>query len=151
MRKLNSHKITPVSNGLEITVHDKPGPGGASHMYNISGMTYNDNTIFRVTSHESKYGYIGHSKEVEDKNTLIVFQHGPMQEINDLGNPNGVNGLTESALLSIVEDRLACFQAGEFACMENQQALLKIQEALMWLHKRTLDRERRGVQGTYQK
>jgi hypothetical protein len=74
----------------------------------------------------------------------IDFQNGPIKEA-------GVNGISNEALLAIVEDRLACFQSGEYACRENAIALTKIQEAMMWLQKRTRDRVSRGVEGTMQK
>lgn len=74
----------------------------------------------------------------------IEFQNGPIQE-------GGVNGTSNEALLAIVEDRLLGFQSGEYACRENAVALTKLQEAMMWLQKRTLDRVKRGVEGTNQK
>lgn len=73
--------------------------------------------------------------------TDIAFQNGPIAEA-------GVNGISQEALLAIVEDRLLCFQAGPYACRENAIALTKIQEAMMWLQKRTRDRMARGVEGT---
>ena len=50
------------------------------------------------------------------------------------------NGLSNEALLAVVEHRLNCFQEGPFACMENMVAAIKVREALELLHKRTLDR-----------
>jgi len=75
---------------------------------------------------------------------LIEFQNGPLQE-------NPPNGLSNEALLAIVEDRLLGFQSGQFACRENAVALTKLQEAMMWLQKRTRDRMARGVEGTNSK
>jgi hypothetical protein len=74
----------------------------------------------------------------------IDFQNGPLKE-------NAPNGLSIEALLAIAEDRLLGFQSGEYACRENALALTKLQEAMMWLHKRTRDRMARGVEGTNQK
>jgi len=74
----------------------------------------------------------------------IRFQNGPIAEA-------GINGISNEALLAIVEDRLISFQAGDYACRENAIALTKIQEAMMWLQKRTRDRIARGVEGTSQK
>ncbi|WP_222648649.1 hypothetical protein [Clostridium botulinum] len=45
--------------------------------------------------------------------------------------------------------RLEGFQDSEFNCKENEKALEKLQESLMWLRKRTMDREIRGVEGTH--
>lgn len=73
-------------------------------------------------------------------NCIIGFQKGPPAE--------SINGLSNEVLLAIVEDRLAGFQEGPFKCRENAIALTKIQEALMWLQKRTRDRAARGVEGT---
>jgi hypothetical protein len=74
----------------------------------------------------------------------LNFQNGPIQEV-------GVNGISIEALLAIVEDRLIGFQSGQFSCREKDVALTKVQEALMWLGKRTRDRVARGVEGTMEK
>lgn len=70
----------------------------------------------------------------------VSFQNGAILE-------SGVNGIMNEDLLAIVIDRLQGFQSGKFVCRENAIALTKIQEALMWLEKRTADREVRGVEG----
>ena len=70
----------------------------------------------------------------------ISFQNGPILE-------NGVNGLTQEALLAVVIDRLRAFQAGKFSCRENAIALTHCEDALMWLQRRTRARIRRGVEG----
>jgi hypothetical protein len=59
-----------------------------------------------------------------------------------------VNGVSNEALLAIVEDRLQGFQSGPFACRENAVALTKLQESMMWLQKRTRERMARNVEGT---
>ena len=59
-----------------------------------------------------------------------------------------MNGISQEALLAILIDRLRGFQSGQYACRENAIALTKLEEATMWLQKRTLDRVRRGVEGT---
>ena len=59
----------------------------------------------------------------------IEFQKGPIAEV-------GINGISNEALLAIVEDRLLGFQSGGFYCRENALALIKIQEAMMWLQRR---------------
>lgn len=75
---------------------------------------------------------------------VISFQNGP---INTEGN--GVNGLTQEVLLAIVADRLRGFQSGPYACKANACALTHIEEAQHWLQQRTLERMRRGVEGTH--
>lgn len=119
MRELTSHKVNGLNEALTIKVMDEPGQGNACHVYRI---------LFDDVN--------GLGQGVE-----IRFQNGPIKEF-------GVNGISGEALLSIVEDRLLSFQSGEYACRENAIALTHIQDALMWLQKRTRDRMARGVEGT---
>lgn len=72
----------------------------------------------------------------------IEFQKGPR------GNPKARDGILETDLLEIVRDRLTAFQNGAMATRENEMALQHIEEALLWLNKRTEDRAERGVLGT---
>ena len=124
MRELTSHKVNGLNEALAIEVLDGPGQGNACHVYKIHGpRTIGDN-----------------GKDYADAQ-CVKFQNGPIAEA-------GVNGISQEALLTIVEDRLIGFQSGPYACPENGIALIKIQEALMWLQKRTLDRVKRGVEGT---
>ena len=118
MRELTSHKVNGLNEALRIEVLDEPGQGNACHQYHVTPVSGNA------------------------KGVLIEFQNGPLQET---GHPNGLSG---EVLLAIVEDRLIGFQSGQYACRENAVALTKIQEAMMWLQKRTRDRMARGVEGT---
>lgn len=77
--------------------------------------------------------------------TRISFQNGPIN-----ADGNGVNGLTQEVLLAIVADRLRGFQSGPYACKANACALTHIEEAQHWLQQRTLERMRRGVEGTHE-
>ena len=72
---------------------------------------------------------------------LVHFQEGSIQE-------NGVNGVANEDLLGMVLARLEGFQKSEYKCRENACAITKIEEALMWLRKRTNTRVKRGVVGT---
>jgi hypothetical protein len=104
----------------QVVVQDEPNEKSkACHSYAILDAT-NTNTIA-----------LGH----------IHFQEGPIKE-------SGVNGAHNEDLLAIVIDRLYGFQNSEFKCRENAIAITKIEEALLWLGKRTSDRESRGVEGT---
>ena len=119
MRELTSHKVNGLNEVLRIEVSDEPGAGNACHKYHV------------VPTVGNALGL------------TIEFQKGPLQETG--GIPNG---LSNEALLAIVEDRLVGFQSGKYACRENAIALTKLQEAMMWLQKRTRDRVARGVEGT---
>ncbi len=112
---------------LQIEVLDEPGAGGACHEYSVEWMP-------RDTSETS----------TARRSVSIGFQNGPIKEA-------GVNGITQEALLAIVIDRLRSFQTGQFSCRENAIALTHIEEALMWLQRRTVARIKRGVEGTNEK
>lgn len=71
----------------------------------------------------------------------VSFQQGPVAE-------NGINGITNEALLAIVIDRLEGAQEGPYKSRYNALAITKIEEAVLWLSRRTLDRQARGVEGT---
>jgi hypothetical protein len=122
-RELTSHKVNGLNEALQIVVQDEPGAGGACHCYRI------------VTN--PGVGPVDRPSSVTD----IGFQNGPIAEA-------GVNGISQEALLAVVEDRLKSFQAGSYACRENALALTHIQEAMHWLHHRTRERMQRGVEGT---
>ena len=73
----------------------------------------------------------------------IDFQEGPIKEC-------GVNGVCNEDLINMVIARLEAFQETEFKCRENSIAITKLEEALLWLRKRTMAREQRGVVGTHE-
>lgn len=80
------------------------------------------------------------SKDGEECYGTVTFQNGPVKEF-------GVNGCHNEDMIAIVIDRLEGFQSGEFRCRENAIAITKLEEALLWLNKRTNDRIARGVEG----
>jgi hypothetical protein len=127
MRQITDHVVNPANDRLRIEVADRPGAGGASHRYEVSGFDPSTNA--------------SHGAAPERDRLVVLFQNGPINE-------QGVNGITQEVLLAIVADRLRSFQAGQFACRENALALTKIEEAQHWLQQRTLARMRRGVEGT---
>lgn len=131
-RALFDHKVNPANDTLSITVLDDPGAGGAQHLYQIEG--------FNSASNPSDPWTDRHGQPAT--HSTILFQNGPINEV-------GVNGVTHEALLAIVADRLRSFQQGPYACKANACALTHIEEAMHWLQQRTLERMRRGVEGTH--
>lgn len=59
---------------------------------------------------------------------------------------NGVNGVTNEALLAIVRHRLEYLNR-LFPCAENEKAIDGVSDALFQLEARTLQRQARGVEG----
>lgn len=138
MRVLTSHKVNGLNEALTVQVLDEPGQGNACHRYHITTAETPPPVGGNMSSADLQKA-MAMSRAV----TEIRFQNGPIQEV-------GVNGISNEALLAIVEDRLLGFQSGDYKCKENACALTHIQEARMWLQERTNSRLRRGVEGTHQ-
>lgn len=120
LRELFDHRVNRANDALTLRVIDGPGQGNACHHYEVTGF----------------------EEAEQDSGTLSIhFQNGPIKE-------HGVNGITQEVLITICIDRLRSFQAGQYKCRENAIALTHLEDALMWLQKRTRDRMARGVEGT---
>ncbi len=129
MRNLTDHQVNPANDKLIVQALDEPGQGGACHSYYVDGFDIRTNP----------------SAIKGDNYLYILFQNGPISE-----EGVGVNGITHEVLLAIVADRLRSFQKGPYSCKANACALTHIEEAMHWLQQRTLERMRRGVEGTHQ-
>lgn len=112
-------QISDVDSQLLIE-SSNPSPGGADTKYQISL-----------------------APEEKDGNpTALVTMHF------HTGDPQkGVTGITNEALLAIVEHRMKGFQNGPFPHLLNQEALEHVQGALKALNNRTRDRKARQVDG----
>ena len=118
MRKLST--IQKRENLNTVFAVDEIGPGGANHEYAI-----------HANPQETDARLMG----------TIQFQKGPRKE------EDSIHGVIDSDLLEIVRDRLKAFQDGPFASEYNAQALIHVEEALMWLNRRVEDRIERNVLG----
>lgn len=119
--RLRNHLVVGSQSDLvDILVLDRPGPGGGHHEYGVSWPV----------------------EEYPLKGIRIRFQKGPIPE-------EGCNGLTNEALLAIVEHRLSCFQNGAYPNQYTEAALTHVTEALRELKARTIDRMTRQVEGQY--
>ena len=108
------------------------GTNNYTEVYATDGTAFNANHEYVVTDLDAR------------TYAEIRFQKGPIKE-------NGVNGCHNEDLIAIVLDRLYSLNQGDFKCRENSIAITKLEEAMMWLNKRTADRKARGVEGTSQK
>ena len=109
------------------------GTNNYTEVYAMDEQEFNANHEYTVSAVNSTNYY-----------AKVSFQKGPIKE-------NGVNGCHNEDLIAIVLDRLQCLNQGDFKCRENSIAITKLEEAMMWLNKRTADRKARGVEGTSQK
>lgn len=85
---------------------------------------------------------------VEGVGLSIVWQNGPLGRGALRKDPNGV--FVED-VIEAARQRIAFYQESIFKCRENAIAITRLEEALMWLDKRTKDREAREVEGTHEK
>ncbi len=78
----------------------------------------------------------------------IQWQKGPLGRGPERKEPNGafVEGVVQAAI-----GRLQFYQKSKFSCRENALALTHLETGLLWLQKRTADREEREVEGTHEK
>lgn len=60
------------------------------------------------------------------------------------------DGTTNEEVLEMLIDRMYSLQ-NKFPCRENSIVITNLEESLMWLNKRTADRQKRGVEGKPQK
>jgi hypothetical protein len=56
------------------------------------------------------------------------------------------DGTTNEEVLEVLINRMNYLQM-KFPCRENAIVITKLEESLMWLNKRTADRQNRGVEG----
>ena len=81
----------------------------------------------------------------------IDWQNGPLGRGDERQAPNGA--FVETVISAVVQ-RIEWYQTvsgGKFKCRENALAITRLEEGLLWLDKRTRDREARQVEGTHSK
>ena len=135
-RFLNSHIVNPANDRLCITVLDKPGPGGANHLYMISGFDTSTNPAKLIADDITGGNMdlpVAHMDAVP-----LIFQNGAIGDV-------GVNGITHEALLAILIDRLESFQTGPYKSNYNADALYHLQAAMHVLHRLQMVK---GIEGT---
>ncbi len=87
---------------------------------------------------------LGYFEETDTFQTIQFIQ----KEENPDGSLSTVNnGTTNEEVLMVLIDRLQ-FLGSKLPSRENSLAITKLEEALMWLNKRTENRKERGVEGT---
>jgi len=76
----------------------------------------------------------------ERTNTIsFKIQNGPVKEV-------GVNGCQVDTIIETAKIMIEGLNK-KFPCRDNSMVITKLDESLMWLNKRKLDREKRGVEG----
>jgi hypothetical protein len=135
MREIKTHH-----DGLGLTelcrvfAAGKPHPvNGANHRYKLQrDLTAREIYLECDSSRAKSVGF-------------IQFQCGPRDE------PDSTPGTLDGAVLAVLIDRLESFQAGSFACPENEIVLEHLRSAAVALVFRARDRALRGVLGKNEK
>lgn len=81
------------------------------------------------------------------KQKLQFIEKTMVEGSTTLRTVNDGDGTTNEDVLAVLIDRLTFLQA-KHPCRENAIVITKLEEALMWLNKRTAGRMARGVEGT---
>ena len=101
--------------------------------FNESGAM--DYKWFEKEIRPTNYIYVRH-----DVNSIsFTIQNGPVKE-------HGINGCQVDSIVDAAKKILEGLNK-ELPSRETSMAITKLEEALMWLDKRTRDREERGVEG----
>jgi len=118
----------------------------------------NKNKKMKVLREGHRYELENFEKKDELQNQVIQFIEKEVSTLKNESDPTfsatqlvTVNdGTTNEEVIEVLIDRLN-YLNGKFPCRENSLAITKLEEALMWLNKRTADRLKRGVEGKNQK
>lgn len=100
----------------------------------------------RVLVDGHKYELSNFENKNEQGQTLQFIQKEPKGEgqVQDLVTIS--DGTTNEEVIETLLDRMNYLQS-KFPCRENAIAITKLDEALLWLNKRTADRVKRNVEG----
>lgn len=102
--------------------------------FNESGAV--DYKWFEAEIRPHNFVYVRH-----DVNSIsFTLQNGPIKEV-------GVNGCQVETIIHAAKMMIEGLNL-KVPCRENAVAITKLDEAIMWLEKRTKDRQARGVEGT---
>lgn len=83
---------------------------------------------------------------MQGKGLYIDWQNGALGRGDERIEPSGA--FVETVISAVIQ-RIEYYQDTRFKCKTNAMVLDKLNEALMWLNKRTQDREARQVEGTH--
>lgn len=85
--------------------------------------------------------------EDNSKGQQVQFIH---KEQNNGSLQTLVDGTTNEEVIEMLINRMEFLQE-KMPCRENERAIVKLIECLMWLNRRTSNRIARGVEGTHKK
>ena len=113
--------------------------------YQKAVLEYDDVTDRGVIKIEHTFPEANTSGPIDpvEQEYVLQFQHGVIPD-------KGRNGLFNEDVIQLLMLRLRTQNQGEMKCRENSLAITALEEALMWLMRRSAIREEQGVLGTNQ-
>lgn len=91
--------------------------------------------------------HLNNFEDGKPSQTLIFIKKEPSANPTHLGELRTIHdGTTNEEVLRVLIHRLQGLN-NKFPCRENSIIIIKLEESLMWLEKRTNDRKIRGVEG----
>jgi len=94
------------------------------------------------------YELENHESSSEQNQMLQFIEKVPVVTENEVKLQTIKNGTTNEDVLKVLINRMNYLQA-KLSCRENAIAITKLEEALLWLEKRTNERIQRGIEGKH--
>lgn len=126
-KEVHLHQTGPLDAPIQIHAVGERSPAYSEyHLFSLRG----DTCIFET---------VGDNIHLHVKPMAVLkFQTGPLREI-------GVDGVTDTALLAVLIDRLDDLQESEYACADNEEARTHLASAMAILQRRSRKRLERGL------
>lgn len=109
--------------------------------------TSQSNFIFKMVIKEEGHVYEVQNFESESTQTIAFIKKAPVSP-DSPEMETVMEGTTNEEIISVLINRLQFLNA-KFPCRENSIVITKLEESLMWLNKRTVDRKSRSVEGKH--
>lgn len=134
-RGVTSHHGNYLNDNIHVGAIGEPGPGGAIIQYEVAPLVSMELT-------EEQKARLGIEKRMVPHASTITIK---FQD----GNPaDGINGVSNEALLAVLMDRTLGFQNGPGRCAENAEVLEHLTAAMNIWKRRTARRVAEGTEGT---
>jgi len=104
----------------------------------------------RIIKEGHEYVLDGFEQTIEGSQHLQFIHKEPVNSKYPSELKTVTDGTTNEEVLKVLIDRCQ-FLYSKFPSRETALAMYKMEEALMWLNKRTEDRKARGVEGKHEK
>jgi len=101
----------------------------------------------KVLTAGHKYELENFQRNLHELNQYLQFIQKEPEAPGSTTLKTVADGTTNEEVLAVLIDRMQYLQA-KFPCRENAIVITKLEECLMWLYKRTADRQARNVEAT---